>query len=90
MDVTACSLSEPVDALAGERFNDAIPAISAATDSLELQLEELGAVDNGSNFKDNLKNNNWFNIISYHRNEIKQIHTCIGHLLRIFVILLYI
>lgn len=43
-----------MDVLAGERFNDAIAAISAATDSLELQLEELGAADAGSNFKDNL------------------------------------
>lgn len=57
LDVTAWSRSEPVEALAGERFSDAIAAISAATDSLELQLDELGAADVGSSFKDNLEIN---------------------------------
>lgn len=53
-DVTACSLKEPVDDFAGDRFSEATVVTSAATDSLELQLEELGAADGGSNFKDNL------------------------------------
>lgn len=55
LDVAAWSLSEPAEAFAGDRFSEAIAAASAATDSLELQLEELGAADVGSSFNDNLK-----------------------------------
>lgn len=35
----------------------AATSAAAATDSFELQLEELWAADVGSNFKDNLKDN---------------------------------
>ena len=55
VDVAACNRKEPPEALAGERFNDAMAAASTTTDSLELQLEEVGGGDGGSSFKDNLK-----------------------------------
>lgn len=54
-DVTACSLNDPLDAFAGDKFNEANTAASTETDSFELQLEELGADDGGSNFNDNLQ-----------------------------------
>lgn len=54
-DVIACNLKEPLDALAGDKFNEAKAAASTETDSLELQLEELGADEGGSNLSDNLK-----------------------------------
>lgn len=54
--MTACSLKDPVDALAGDKFSDAMAAASAETDSFELQLDELGAADGGSNFTESLQN----------------------------------
>lgn len=54
-DVTAYNLREPVDALAGDKFSDAIATGSTVTDSFELQLEELGGGEGGSSFNDNLK-----------------------------------
>lgn len=56
-ELAAWSLSEPVEAFAGDKFKDAMAVISGPTDSFELQLEELGAADGGSNFKDNLQQN---------------------------------
>lgn len=53
-DVTACKRSDPLEAFAGDKLSDAIAAASATTDSFELQLDELGAEEGGSNFKDNL------------------------------------
>lgn len=54
-EVTACSRSDPEDALAGERFNEAIATGSTTTtDSLELVLDEVGAGLGGSSFRDNL------------------------------------
>lgn len=55
--MTAWSLRDPVDAFAGDKFRDAIATASAATDSFELQLEELGPFEGGSSFKDNLQSN---------------------------------
>lgn len=56
--VTAvCNRNEPLDDLAGERLSDARVVGSSMlleTDSLELQLDELGAGDGGSNLSDNL------------------------------------
>lgn len=54
-EVTACSLNEPLEALAGDRLSEAMAAASTMTDSFELQLLELGTGDGGSNFNDNLK-----------------------------------
>lgn len=53
--VTAWRRRDPLEAFAGDRFSDAIAAASAITDSFELQLEELGAGDGGSNFRESLK-----------------------------------
>lgn len=57
-EVTAvCKRSDPLDDLAGERFNEARvfgSNILLDTDSFELQLEELGAGEGGSSFRDNL------------------------------------
>lgn len=57
--VTACSLKEPLEAFAGDRFKDAIAAasiVSPLTDSFELQVEELGAGEGGSNLSESLQN----------------------------------
>lgn len=59
--VTACNLKEPLDALAGDKFNEARTAASTETDSFELQLDELGADVGGSNFNDNLYKINYLN-----------------------------
>lgn len=50
----ACSLKEPElkPPFAGDKFSEATVIIVSLTDSFE--LEELGAGDGGSNFKDNL------------------------------------
>lgn len=52
--VTVLKRNDPLDAFAGDKFNDAIATGSATTDSLELQLDELGTDEGGSNFNDNL------------------------------------
>lgn len=56
LDVTACRRKEPLEALAGDRFREAMAATSAMTDSLELQLDVLGAGEGGSSFKESLGN----------------------------------
>jgi hypothetical protein len=45
--------------LAGERFNDATDATVSLTDSFE--LEELGAGEGGSSFKDSLRSTTEYN-----------------------------
>lgn len=52
-DVTEWSRREPAEDFAGDKLSDAMATASAATDSFE--LDELGAAEGGSNFKDNLK-----------------------------------
>lgn len=44
-EAAVCSLKEPLEILMGDKFNEATAAASIATDSLELQLEELGIGD---------------------------------------------
>jgi hypothetical protein len=51
---------EPEDRpLAGERFNEATDATVSLTDSFE--LEELGAGEGGSSFKDSLRGTSEYN-----------------------------
>ena len=52
--VAAESLSDPLETFAGDKFSDAMAVPSAITDSFELQLDELGIGDGGSNRSDNL------------------------------------
>lgn len=47
--MTACNLNEPVEYLAGDRFKEAIIAGFITTDSSELQFDELGKGEAGSN-----------------------------------------
>lgn len=53
-EVTAWSLREPLEALAGDKLSEAMAPASMITDSFELQLDELGTGDGGSSFNDNL------------------------------------
>lgn len=47
--MAACNLNDPVENLAGERFSEAIIAGFTETDSSELQFDELGKGETGSN-----------------------------------------
>lgn len=49
--------------LAGDRFKHAMPDMSTLNDSFELQDEELGTDDNGSNINDFLYDGNKFRAI---------------------------
>lgn len=69
--VTACNLKEPDEALAGDRLSEAIAAASATIDSLELQLEELGGGETGSNLRDSLKMRINLNKITSRINNIR-------------------
>lgn len=69
--VTACNRNEPLDAFAGDKFREAI-ALLSITDSLELQLDELGGGDGGSKRNDNLESKKTLNLYGNYYGKTKK------------------